>query len=383
MAKHGRVSAGGTGRVEAFSDGVFAIAITLLVLEIPVPHAGVDASSAGLWTALGALWPSYLAFVLSFFVILIMWVNHHELMRLVRAVDYPFLFANGFLLLMVTFVPFPTAVLAEHLATADGAAGVAFYCGSFAFSSLTWGGPLPDDRPAGPAAGGGPPRDDHPHPARLHRRPGGLRDLHRRGLLPAVRGAGDERIAVAAVDPALLPLDPCGRGGVEPRRCIMRTDAIQLRTDLRPGDIGCLIRLHGVLYAREYGFDHTFEAYVAGPMSEFARSDSDRERLWIAECDERIVGCIAIVASSADVAQLRWFLVDPSCRGVGLGRRLLNEAVTFSRAAGYRSIVLWTVSELVAAAHLYRAAGFTKSEEIPGRRWGADVVEEKYELSLI
>lgn len=162
----------------------------------------------------------------------------------------------------------------------------------------------------------------------------------------------------------------------------MKSDAIQLRTDLRPGDIGHLIYLHGILYAREYGFDRTFEAYVAGPLSEFARTTSDRERLWIAERHERIVGCIAIVASTPEVAQLRWFLVDPSCRGIGLGRRLLDEAVAFSRASGYQSILLWTVSHLLAAAHLYRAAGFRKTEEIPGRRWGVEVVEEKYELNL-
>ncbi len=126
----------GTGRVEAFSDGVFAIAITLLVLEIRVPHASVE---QGLWVGLVALWPSYLAFVLSFFVILIMWVNHHELMRLVRAIGYPFLFANGLVLLTVTFVPFPTAVLAEHLATAEASAAVAFYCGTFVVNSLAWG----------------------------------------------------------------------------------------------------------------------------------------------------------------------------------------------------------------------------------------------------
>lgn len=101
----------GTARVEAFSDGVFAIAITLLILEIPVPHPGAGGGHGKLWGSLAAIWPSYLAFVFSFFVILIMWVNHHELMRLVRVVDYPFLFANGFLLLSVTFVPFPTAVL--------------------------------------------------------------------------------------------------------------------------------------------------------------------------------------------------------------------------------------------------------------------------------
>jgi uncharacterized membrane protein len=126
----------GTGRLEAFSDGVFAIAITLLILEIRVPHAGAE---GGLWAGLVALWPSYLAFTLSFFVILIMWINHHELMRLVRAVGYLFLFANGLVLLTVTFVPFPTAVLAEHLATAEASAAVTFYCGTFIVNSVAWG----------------------------------------------------------------------------------------------------------------------------------------------------------------------------------------------------------------------------------------------------
>ncbi len=102
------------GRAEAFSDGVFAIAITLLILEIRVPHV-----EHGLWAGLLALWPSYVAFLMSFVVILIMWVNHHELLRMVRGVNYPFLFANGLLLLTVTFVPFPTAVLAANLATTE------------------------------------------------------------------------------------------------------------------------------------------------------------------------------------------------------------------------------------------------------------------------
>ena len=126
----------GTQRIEAFSDGVFAIAITLLVLEIKVPHAdGPDA----LWRALVALWPSYVAFLLSFFVILIMWINHHELMRMVRAASYPFLFANGLLLLTVTFAPFPTAVLAEHLAEGDAHTAATFYCRTFIVNSLAWG----------------------------------------------------------------------------------------------------------------------------------------------------------------------------------------------------------------------------------------------------
>lgn len=159
--------------------------------------------------------------------------------------------------------------------------------------------------------------------------------------------------------------------------------AVTLRTDLRPGDIGYIIYLHGVVYAREYGFDHTFEAYVAGPLSEFARAASVRERLWIAEWDGRIVGCVAIVASSPQVAQLRWFLVDPDARGIGVGKRLLGEAIAFSKQSGYESITLWTVSALNAAAHLYQSFGFKKVEEKPGTQWGVDVVEEKYELKRL
>ena len=122
-----------TTRLEAFSDGVFAIAITLLILEIKVPHA-----DHGLWNGLAALWPSYVAFVMSFVVILIMWVSHHGLMRMIEGVNYPILFANGLLLLTVTFVPFPTAVLAEHLATHEARSAVAFYCASFAVNGLVW-----------------------------------------------------------------------------------------------------------------------------------------------------------------------------------------------------------------------------------------------------
>src|SRR3989441_4946155 len=120
-------------RVEAFSDGVFAIAITLLILEIRVPHGDHD-----LWAGLLALWPSYVAFLMSFVVILIMWVNHHELLRMAKGVNYPFLFANGFLLLTVTFVPFPTAVLAQNLATSEAKTAVAFYCATFVANALCW-----------------------------------------------------------------------------------------------------------------------------------------------------------------------------------------------------------------------------------------------------
>jgi GNAT superfamily N-acetyltransferase len=157
---------------------------------------------------------------------------------------------------------------------------------------------------------------------------------------------------------------------------------VSVRTDLRPGDVGSVVRLHGIIHGRECGFDTTFEAYVAAPLAEFVIAASPRERLWLAERAGEFVGCVAIVASAPEAAQLRWFLVDPSARGAGLGRRLLGEALSFARAAGYRSVLLWTVSTLSAAAHLYRAAGFRLAEERPGRRWGVDVVEQRYELAL-
>jgi len=128
-----------TSRLEAFSDGVFAIAITLLILEIRLPHAAPETTDGALWTALGGLWPSYLAFLLSFFVILVMWVNHHELLRLARAVDCQLMYANGAVLLTVTFVPFPTAILAQYLDSESARAAVAFYCGTFFVISLAWG----------------------------------------------------------------------------------------------------------------------------------------------------------------------------------------------------------------------------------------------------
>jgi len=127
-----------TARVEAFSDGVFAIAITLLVLEFKVPRLGDDASGAELWSALRELWPSLVAFLGSFAAILIMWVSHHGLFRMVRRVDTPFLYANGFMLLMVTFVPFPTAVLAEYLGHPGERVAAAFYCFTFVLMSITF-----------------------------------------------------------------------------------------------------------------------------------------------------------------------------------------------------------------------------------------------------
>jgi GNAT superfamily N-acetyltransferase len=155
-----------------------------------------------------------------------------------------------------------------------------------------------------------------------------------------------------------------------------------IRTEMVPGDLGEIVRLHGVLYAEEYHLDNTFEAYVAGPLSEFVlTTDSEGQRIWVVEVAGKVVGCIAIVRSGEGVAQLRWFILTPETRGKGLGKHLMEEAVNYCRRAGYRRIIL-TFSELETAIALYRRWGFEKTEEKTHHTWGRDLTEEKYELSL-
>src|SRR5512132_2300676 len=127
-----------TTRLEAFSDGVFAIAITLLVLEIRLPPAAEIEHAGGLAHALFALWPSYAGYVVSFVTVGIMWANHHELIRLLSRADHGLIVWNLLLLLAISFTPFPTAVMAEHLPHPgwDRNVAVAFYCGSFTLTAL-------------------------------------------------------------------------------------------------------------------------------------------------------------------------------------------------------------------------------------------------------
>ena len=159
--------------------------------------------------------------------------------------------------------------------------------------------------------------------------------------------------------------------------------AVTIRTELRPGDIGYVIYLHGTLYAAEYGWDHTFEAYVAGPLAEFGKGNNHRERIWIVEKDKEVAGSIGIVESSNDEAQLRWFLLHPDLRGQGIGRSLMCEAIRFCRQTHYSRIFLWTESALIAAARLYESYGFRLTDENPRELWGSLVTEQRYELSLV
>jgi GNAT superfamily N-acetyltransferase len=159
---------------------------------------------------------------------------------------------------------------------------------------------------------------------------------------------------------------------------------VTIRHDLRPGDLGRVIELHAVVYATEFGFDHTFEAYVAETIGQFGRRlQTGLDRLWLAELDGRLVGSIAIARREGGEAQLRWFLLHPDARGHGLGRRLVEDAVTFCRDASYRSIFLWTVHPLTVAARLYASVGFHRVEaRPPAPLWGTVLSEERYDFTL-
>ncbi|VVB70346.1 Acetyltransferase (GNAT) family protein [uncultured archaeon] len=157
---------------------------------------------------------------------------------------------------------------------------------------------------------------------------------------------------------------------------------IVIRHDLRPGDVGYITYLHGILYSPEQGWDHTFDAYVALPLAEFAKSQSSGERIWIAEKDEMIVGSMAIVKISEKEAQLRWLLLHPKVRGLGLGRKLVEDGLDFCREKEYSSVFLWTVNTLPVAAKLYQSVGFKQKEELAHELWGKNVTEVIYQLDL-
>jgi uncharacterized membrane protein len=120
-----------TGRLEAFSDGVFAIAVTLLVLELRAPLPSALHEGENLLHALLDEWPAYLAFVTSFATVLIVWINHHNLFKMIRRTDHNFLLLNGLLLFVVTFIPFPTNVVAEYIREPDARTASVFYAGTF------------------------------------------------------------------------------------------------------------------------------------------------------------------------------------------------------------------------------------------------------------
>jgi DNA-binding MarR family transcriptional regulator/GNAT superfamily N-acetyltransferase len=153
----------------------------------------------------------------------------------------------------------------------------------------------------------------------------------------------------------------------------------------RPGDMGWVVARHGVLYGQEYGWDHRIESLTADIVSAFLKNfDPERERCWIAEIDGEPVGSVFIVREpdAEDVARLRLLLVEPSARGLGIGKRLVDECVRFAREAGYRKITLWTHGVLTAARAIYRQAGFRLVKQWVHDEFGKPEPSETWDLEL-
>lgn len=196
------------------------------------------------------------------------------------------------------------------------------------------------------------------------------------GML-AKLGAGQRQRLVSAMREieALL-----GEPGGRERRYVLR--------DPGPGDIGWMIERHGTLYGEEYGWRGPFEGMCAGIVSDFVKNfDPKLEKCWIAEVDGVRAGCVMLVkddpkAKKADVARVRLLLLEPFARGMGLGRKLVEECVSFARAKGYRRVTLWTHRELTAARAIYDKLGFVKMGEESHDDWGGKATSEFWDLEL-
>jgi DNA-binding MarR family transcriptional regulator/GNAT superfamily N-acetyltransferase len=153
--------------------------------------------------------------------------------------------------------------------------------------------------------------------------------------------------------------------------------------DPRPGDMGLVVQQQAELYAREYGWNSEFEALVAEIVAKYLREyDARFDRCWIAELAGKVVGSIFVVRHDATTAKLRMLYVDASARGMGIGNRLVDETLRFARQAGYKRMILWTTSNLVAARKIYQRAGFELIEEEPVSSFGKELVSQTWGRDL-
>jgi len=157
---------------------------------------------------------------------------------------------------------------------------------------------------------------------------------------------------------------------------------IVFRSGLKPGDLGAIVKLHGEYYNKANGFDGTFEPYVAIPLSELVLRNQANENIWVIEKNNILKGCIAIVDSGKNVAQFRWYLLEESVQGYGLGRKLIEAALDFAKKNNYESIILWTVDIQDKAIGIYKKYGFELIEEKRHELWGKELNEQCYRLII-
>jgi GNAT superfamily N-acetyltransferase len=154
------------------------------------------------------------------------------------------------------------------------------------------------------------------------------------------------------------------------------------RTDIRPGDLGAVVAFQGREYGEQYGLDYRFEAGVARSVAEFGLAygaDPEAGRMWLAEDEHGLTGCIAMTREGGRHGRVRWFLVARRARGQGLGRRLFDEAMAYARER-FDTLELETFSELTTAAAMYRAVGFELRDQRPQSDWGREIQLQHYEL---
>jgi GNAT superfamily N-acetyltransferase len=155
---------------------------------------------------------------------------------------------------------------------------------------------------------------------------------------------------------------------------------VKIRTQ-KSGDAGYIAYRHCILYEKEYGLCGTFEQYVLDSLVKYIEHRSEGE-IWVAEYKGQIIGSIGIVCTDKNTAQLRWFLIEPEFRGIGLGRQLMTIAVDYCKQKKFRRVFLWTMQGLKVAYHLYSSFGFMPVEQLENNTWKRGVVEERWELSI-
>ena len=238
-----------------------------------------------------------------------------------------------------------------------------------------------------------------------------LRDFERRKLVTREKSKTDERQRFLSLTPkgrrAFEPLDNRSNRDVAamieevpPMKRQQLVDAVdtvrrllddtpeQPRTPYllrmhQPGDMGWIVYRQAILYSEEYGWDGTYEALAAEIVAQFLKNyDPKWERAWVAEKDGERVGAVFVAKASDEIAKLRLLHVEPEARGLGIGRRLVEECVRFARQAGYQKMTLWTQSNLQAARHIYKQAGFQVVRELQHHSFGKDLTAETWELAL-